>query len=176
MALAARGSALLTLKRGAEALAVAGQAQSLAPSMPDLRAQIAQAQVLACPAGRAAAGRRSAPRRRSSGAQRFQRRGAEPKSLRTAGAAGAAAAGAAGASRSNWRGPSFLDDLRLHRREQRHHLVLHAIRHAMLLERDVQVFGQRVELRVGGVELLVRVDMSRPVYLHGPPVSSQIWS
>jgi tetratricopeptide (TPR) repeat protein len=47
MALAARGSALITLKRGNEALAALRQAQSLAPTMPDLRAQIAQAQKLA---------------------------------------------------------------------------------------------------------------------------------
>ncbi len=47
VSLAARGSALLTLKRGREALAALRQAQSLAPAMPDLRAQIAQAQKLA---------------------------------------------------------------------------------------------------------------------------------
>ena len=47
MALAARGSALLTLKRGGEALVALRQAQTLAPSLPDIRAQIAQAQKLA---------------------------------------------------------------------------------------------------------------------------------
>jgi len=47
VSLAARGSALLTLKRGREALAALRQAQSLAPAMPDLRAQITQAQKLA---------------------------------------------------------------------------------------------------------------------------------
>jgi tetratricopeptide (TPR) repeat protein len=47
MAFAARGSALITLKRGREALAALKQAQSLAPTMPDLRAQIAHAQKLA---------------------------------------------------------------------------------------------------------------------------------
>ena len=46
MAFAARGSALITLKRGREALAALKQAQSLAPAMPDLRAQIAHAQKL----------------------------------------------------------------------------------------------------------------------------------
>jgi tetratricopeptide (TPR) repeat protein len=46
MAFAARGSALITLKRGREALAALKQAQSLAPTMPDLRAQIAHAQKL----------------------------------------------------------------------------------------------------------------------------------
>jgi hypothetical protein len=45
--MAARGSALLTLKRGREALAALKQAQTLAPSMPDLRAQIAKAEGLA---------------------------------------------------------------------------------------------------------------------------------
>jgi tetratricopeptide (TPR) repeat protein len=44
---AARGSALLTLKRGSEALAAFRQAQTLAPGMPDLRNQISQAQALA---------------------------------------------------------------------------------------------------------------------------------
>jgi Flp pilus assembly protein TadD len=47
VALAARGSALLTLKRGAEALASLRQAQALAPGMPAIRTQIAQAQKLA---------------------------------------------------------------------------------------------------------------------------------
>jgi predicted Zn-dependent protease len=47
VALAARGSALLTLKRGTEALASLRQAQGLAPAMPDLRAHIANAQALA---------------------------------------------------------------------------------------------------------------------------------
>ena len=45
--LAARGSALLTLGRGREALAALKQAQALAPSMPDLKARIAKAQTLA---------------------------------------------------------------------------------------------------------------------------------
>ena len=45
--LAARGSALLTLGRGREALAAMKQAQALAPSMPDLKARIAKAQALA---------------------------------------------------------------------------------------------------------------------------------
>ncbi len=45
--LAARGSALLTLGRGREALAALKQAQTLAPSMPDLKARIAKAQTLA---------------------------------------------------------------------------------------------------------------------------------
>ena len=47
MALAARGSALLTLKRGNEALAALRQAQALAPALPEIRAQIAQATKLA---------------------------------------------------------------------------------------------------------------------------------
>jgi tetratricopeptide (TPR) repeat protein len=47
MALAARGSALLTLKRGQEAVAALRQAQSLSPALPEIRAQIAQAQKLA---------------------------------------------------------------------------------------------------------------------------------
>jgi tetratricopeptide (TPR) repeat protein len=47
VAFAARGSALLTLKRGREALAAFKQAQSLAPGMPDLRTQIARAQKMA---------------------------------------------------------------------------------------------------------------------------------
>jgi tetratricopeptide (TPR) repeat protein len=47
VALAARGSALLTLNRGKEALASLRQAQSLQPAMPDLRAQIARAELLA---------------------------------------------------------------------------------------------------------------------------------
>jgi tetratricopeptide (TPR) repeat protein len=47
VALVARGSALLTLNRGAEALASLRQAQSLQPAMPDLRALIARAQSLA---------------------------------------------------------------------------------------------------------------------------------
>jgi tetratricopeptide (TPR) repeat protein len=45
--MAARGSALLTLGRGREALAALKQAQALAPSMPDLKARIAKAQALA---------------------------------------------------------------------------------------------------------------------------------
>jgi tetratricopeptide (TPR) repeat protein len=45
--MAARGSALLTLGRGREALVALKQAQTLAPSMPDLKAQIAKAQRLA---------------------------------------------------------------------------------------------------------------------------------
>jgi Flp pilus assembly protein TadD len=45
--LEARGSALLTLRRGREALAAFRQAQSLAPQMPTLRARIAQAETLA---------------------------------------------------------------------------------------------------------------------------------
>jgi tetratricopeptide (TPR) repeat protein len=53
VAWAARGSALMTLNRGADALAALKQAQSLAPSMPDLRAQIAQAEKLARSQGRA---------------------------------------------------------------------------------------------------------------------------
>jgi tetratricopeptide (TPR) repeat protein len=53
---AARGSALLTLKRGSEALAALNQAQTLAPGMPELRAQIAQAQALANNEPRTAAG------------------------------------------------------------------------------------------------------------------------
>jgi tetratricopeptide (TPR) repeat protein len=44
---AARGSALLTLRRGRESLVALKQAQTLAPNMPDLRAQIAQAETLA---------------------------------------------------------------------------------------------------------------------------------
>lgn len=44
---AARGSALLTLKRGSEALTALNQAQALAPGMPELRAQIVQAGALA---------------------------------------------------------------------------------------------------------------------------------
>jgi tetratricopeptide (TPR) repeat protein len=47
VALAARGSALLTLNRGQEALASLRQAQSLQPAMPDLRALIARAQSMA---------------------------------------------------------------------------------------------------------------------------------
>jgi hypothetical protein len=47
VSLAARGSALLTLRRGREALVALRQAQTLAPSMPDLRARIVQAQKLA---------------------------------------------------------------------------------------------------------------------------------
>ncbi|MBC8027436.1 MAG: tetratricopeptide repeat protein [Steroidobacteraceae bacterium] len=47
VSLAARGSALLTLGRGREALAALKQAQTLAPSLPDLKAQIARAQTLA---------------------------------------------------------------------------------------------------------------------------------
>jgi tetratricopeptide (TPR) repeat protein len=45
--MAARGSALLTLGRGREAVAALKQAQALAPSMPDLKARIAKAQTLA---------------------------------------------------------------------------------------------------------------------------------
>ena len=48
VALAARGSALITLRRGGEALAALRQAQTLAPSMPELQARIAQAKQLAC--------------------------------------------------------------------------------------------------------------------------------
>ncbi|MEO8018016.1 MAG: hypothetical protein ABI769_09400 [Pseudomonadota bacterium] len=57
MAFAARGSALITLSRGKEALAALHQAQVLAPAMPDLRLQIAHAQKLAAaePAQRAVA-------------------------------------------------------------------------------------------------------------------------
>ena len=44
---AARGAALLTLNRGSEALAALRQAQTLAPGMPELRAQLAQAETLA---------------------------------------------------------------------------------------------------------------------------------
>jgi tetratricopeptide (TPR) repeat protein len=44
---AARGSALLTLSRGSEALAALRQAETLAPAMPELRAQLAQAEKLA---------------------------------------------------------------------------------------------------------------------------------
>ena len=47
VALAARGSALITLRRGSEALAALRQAQTLAPSMPELQARIAQAKQLA---------------------------------------------------------------------------------------------------------------------------------
>ena len=47
VSLAARGSALLTLGRGREALAALKQAQTLAPSLPDLKARIAKAQALA---------------------------------------------------------------------------------------------------------------------------------
>lgn len=47
VAWAARGSSLLTLGRGTEALAALKQAQAIAPTMPELREQIAQAQVLA---------------------------------------------------------------------------------------------------------------------------------
>jgi tetratricopeptide (TPR) repeat protein len=47
VSLAARGSALLTLGRGREALAALKQAQALAPSMPNLKARIAKAQSLA---------------------------------------------------------------------------------------------------------------------------------
>jgi hypothetical protein len=47
VAWSARGSALLTLNRGSDALVALKQAQSLAPSMPDLRAQIARAEKLA---------------------------------------------------------------------------------------------------------------------------------
>jgi len=43
---AARGAALLTLKRGSEALAALRQAQTLAPGIPELRAQLAQAEML----------------------------------------------------------------------------------------------------------------------------------
>jgi cytochrome c-type biogenesis protein CcmH/NrfG len=44
---AARGAALLTLKRGSEALAALRQAQTLAPGIPELRVQLAQADTLA---------------------------------------------------------------------------------------------------------------------------------
>lgn len=44
---AARGAALLTLNRGSEALAALRQAQTLAPGMPELRAQLSQAETLA---------------------------------------------------------------------------------------------------------------------------------
>jgi len=47
VAWAARGSALLTLQRGSEALSAFQHAQTLAPGMPELRAQLAQAQTLA---------------------------------------------------------------------------------------------------------------------------------
>ena len=47
VALAARGSALITLRRGSEALAALRQAQTLDPSMKDLKTRIAQAQELA---------------------------------------------------------------------------------------------------------------------------------
>ena len=47
VAWAARGSALLTLQRGTEALAALKHAQTLAPGMPELRVQLAQAQALA---------------------------------------------------------------------------------------------------------------------------------
>jgi tetratricopeptide (TPR) repeat protein len=47
VSLAARGSALLTLGRGREALSALKQAQTLAPSLPDLKARIAKAQALA---------------------------------------------------------------------------------------------------------------------------------
>jgi Flp pilus assembly protein TadD len=45
--LAARGSALITLQRGREALAALKQAQTLSPSMPDLKSQISRAENLA---------------------------------------------------------------------------------------------------------------------------------
>lgn len=45
--MAARGSALLTLRRGREALAALKQAQTLSPSLPDLKSQIAKAEALA---------------------------------------------------------------------------------------------------------------------------------
>jgi len=47
VAWAARGSALLTLQRGSEALTAFQHAQTLAPGMPELRAQFAQAHALA---------------------------------------------------------------------------------------------------------------------------------
>jgi tetratricopeptide (TPR) repeat protein len=47
VAWAARGSALLTLQRGSEALSALQHAQALAPGMPELRVQIVQAQALA---------------------------------------------------------------------------------------------------------------------------------
>jgi tetratricopeptide (TPR) repeat protein len=56
IALAARGSALLTLKRGKEALVALRQAQELAPALPDIRAQIAQATKMAAAEPRAAPG------------------------------------------------------------------------------------------------------------------------
>jgi cytochrome c-type biogenesis protein CcmH/NrfG len=46
VALAARGSALMTLNRGNEALTAFREAQRLAPAMPELKAQIAAAQKL----------------------------------------------------------------------------------------------------------------------------------
>jgi tetratricopeptide (TPR) repeat protein len=51
VALAARGSALLTLDRGKDALAALRQAQTLAPAMPDLRNLIAQAQKMSADQG-----------------------------------------------------------------------------------------------------------------------------
>jgi tetratricopeptide (TPR) repeat protein len=47
VAWAARGAALLTLKRGTEARAALKQALALAPAMPDLRSEIAQAEAIA---------------------------------------------------------------------------------------------------------------------------------
>ncbi|HKT74241.1 MAG TPA: tetratricopeptide repeat protein [Steroidobacteraceae bacterium] len=47
VALAARGSALLTLERGRESLEALRQAQSLAPELPGLKQQLARAQALA---------------------------------------------------------------------------------------------------------------------------------
>lgn len=54
MALAARGSALLTLRRGNDALLALRQAQALAPALPEIRAQIAQATKLAAAEPKAA--------------------------------------------------------------------------------------------------------------------------
>jgi tetratricopeptide (TPR) repeat protein len=50
VALAARGSALLTLNRGNEALTAFREAQRLAPAMPELKSQIAAAQKLSASA------------------------------------------------------------------------------------------------------------------------------
>ena len=44
MALAARGSSLLTLGRATEALQALRQAQALAPALPKIKAQVAQAE------------------------------------------------------------------------------------------------------------------------------------
>jgi tetratricopeptide (TPR) repeat protein len=47
MALAARGSSLLTLSRGREALAALRQAKSLEPELPDINRELAAAEALA---------------------------------------------------------------------------------------------------------------------------------